>query len=88
MKISIDKRLHLAVSVGSSLVVCGGMLLVASIWVALLTGFIATLWLGIGKEYGDKCAKGNHWCWWDMLADTVGNLTGCGIVLALTLIFG
>lgn len=31
--------------------------------------------LALGKEYGDKNAKGNHWCWKDIVADT------CGIIL-------
>lgn len=33
----------------------------------------------LGKEYGDYKAKGNHWCWWDLLADGIGTLIG-GIV--------
>ncbi len=40
-------------------------------------------WLAVGaalgKEYGDKGAPGNHWCWWDLLADGAGALVG-GIV--------
>lgn len=33
--------------------------------------------LALGKEYGDKCAKGNHWCWFDLLADAIGIALGC-----------
>lgn len=28
--------------------------------------------LAIGKEYGDNTAKGNHWCWIDLLFDFLG----------------
>lgn len=30
----------------------------------------------LGKEYGDCCASGNHWCWWDMAYDMAGVLAG------------
>ena len=39
----------------------------------------------LGKEYGDKGAIGNHWCWWDLLADLIGIIVGGAIHL---LIFG
>lgn len=39
-------------------------------------GFAMAMGLGIGKEYGDSKAKGNKWCWWDMLADTLGAVVG------------
>ena len=32
--------------------------------------------LAIGKEYGDSRASGNHWCWWDLLADAIGICVG------------
>lgn len=32
--------------------------------------------LAIGKEYGDSKASGNHWCWWDLLADAIGTAIG------------
>ena len=31
----------------------------------------------LGKEYGDSKATGNHWCWWDLVADALG----CGLGL-------
>lgn len=34
----------------------------------------------LGKEYGDSKASGNHWCWWDLLADALGMGTGLLIV--------
>lgn len=30
----------------------------------------------LGKEYGDKNATGNHWCWLDLIADGIGILIG------------
>ncbi len=30
----------------------------------------------LGKEYGDKNAAGNHWCWLDLAADGIGTLIG------------
>ena len=33
-----------------------------------------SLGLALGKEYGDSRARGNHWCWWDILADAIGLL--------------
>ena len=34
--------------------------------------------LSLGKECGDGNAMGNHWCWWDLLADALGIAAGCG----------
>ena len=35
-----------------------------------------SLGLALGKEYGDSKAPGNHWCWWDILADAIGLVAG------------
>lgn len=43
---------------------------------AMYAGFFNASGLSIGKEYGDKNANGNHWCWWDLLADYIGNVIG------------
>lgn len=43
---------------------------------AAYSGFFNASGLSLGKEYGDKYAPGNHWCWWDLLADYLGNVTG------------
>lgn len=43
--------------------------------VCLITGILSPMLavgLAIGKEYGDKRAKVNHWCWWDIAADAAG----------------
>lgn len=43
--------------------------------ICLITGILSpmlALGLSFGKEYGDKRASGNHWCWWDIAADAAG----------------
>lgn len=35
-----------------------------------------SLGLALGKEYGDKNAIGNHWCWLDLEADGIGIVLG------------
>ena len=50
--------------------------------VCTATSFASTelaIGLALGKEYGDKGATGNHWCWWDILADAIGIAVGTGI---------
>lgn len=43
--------------------------------------------LALGKEYGDSKAHGNHWCWLDILADSIGITLGTFIhVLILLMI--
>lgn len=38
---------------------------------------------GVGKEYGDKNAPGNHWCWVDLTADFAGAVVGTAVVIGL-----
>lgn len=47
--------------------------------VCLVASFLSTelaAGLALGKEYGDRNAVGNHWCWWDILADSLGIIVG------------
>lgn len=46
--------------------------------VSLVHPFLAA-GMAIGKEYGDGKAPGNHWCWWDLLADFIGIAFGSAI---------
>lgn len=39
--------------------------------------------LALGKEYGDKHATGNHWCWWDIAADALGAAVGTVVHLII-----
>lgn len=36
----------------------------------------AAISAALAKEYGDSNAKGNHWCWWDLVADMIGIVLG------------
>lgn len=42
--------------------------------------------LSVGKETGDSLAKGNHWSWLDILADTIGIIIGLVFHMALGVI--
>lgn len=53
---------------------------------AWLAGLIAGIAIGVGKEYGDKCASDNYWDWSDITADTVGSLIGSTFGASITLI--
>lgn len=46
--------------------------------VSLVHPFLAA-GMAIGKEYGDGKASGNHWCWWDLLADFIGIAVGSAV---------
>lgn len=37
----------------------------------------------LGKEYGDCCTSGNHWCWWDLIYDAIGIICGSVVHYAL-----
>lgn len=77
MKIAKDKVLHFSVN----LIVCYATAIMVYIYTAGLecaanAGFFMAAGMSIGKEYGDSKAAGNHWCWWDILADYLGNILG------------
>ena len=38
----------------------------------------------LAKEYDDSKEHGNHWCWWDLVADTIGIAIGTTIRLVMT----
>lgn len=41
----------------------------------------------VWKEWHDRRTPGNHWCWWDVMADACGIVVGTamhvGIVMAI-----
>lgn len=78
----IDKVKHFLVCWATSLFT--GMLMIATgcnWWQSAIVGFMTAMALGVGKEYGDSKAQGNYWDWWDILADAVGALLGCSVIL-------
>lgn len=51
----------------------------ASYWQSFTAGVIAGGAIGVGKEYGDKCAPGNKWDWNDISVDMIGAICGAAI---------
>lgn len=41
-------------------------------------GVCIAIGASITREYDNSQTKGNHWCWWDILFDTLGCLLGYG----------
>lgn len=66
MRIAKDKIKHFSVCFLVSLT--GG-----------IYGVLFAAGLSFGKEEGDRMAQGNHWCWYDLLADTLGVCFGYGL---------
>lgn len=82
-----DKKIHFGVCaviayiVSFLLGIIGDAVLYASI-----SGFIAAMGTGVGKEVGDYYAPDNSWDWKDILADAIGAIIGCALA-SLQLIF-
>jgi len=70
MKIN-DKLAHYLVNLAISMV--------GFLSVPLAVGL--SIGASLGKEYGDSKATGNHWCWYDILADLGGLATGLLLIL-------
>lgn len=80
MKVQMDKIKHFAVC----LLVAATAAIIESVCdaaysQAFLAGMIAGITIGVGKEYGDKCAIGNRWDWSDIAADALGTILGAGL---------
>lgn len=76
-----DKLKHFGVCLIATLVLsCAAWLTSDSLQTGCAIGVALSAGLALGKEYGDKNATGNHWCWWDLLADL------CGILAAMLLL--
>ena len=83
MKIDRDHWLHIIVCAFVTLVgfyIFG--LFMAWPW-NLVTAGILALGIGIGKEFGDMMAKGNHFDATDIVADLVGIAGSVGVVFII-----
>lgn len=87
MKIQQDKIKHFAA--------CFAVALAASATEAAMgapvlhsaaAGSMASMAIGVGKEYGDRCAPGNRWDWADIAADTLGSVFGAAAGASVALI--
>lgn len=88
MRIPKDKIQHFCVNVIVSYCTAVAVYLCTNnIANSLTTAFFHSSGLSLGKEYGDKYAKGNHWCWLDLLADYAGNITGLLLFYLTTLLW-
>ena len=84
MTIEQDKLEHYVLCTAVTFITAVAVMLVGKspMWGGIVaTAF--TLGLALGKEFGDSRAYGNHWCWWDLLADLLGILTGNGILFGV-----
>lgn len=41
--------------------------------------FAVAVAVGLWKEARDRKQKGNHFCWWDLIADVIGASLGSGL---------
>lgn len=85
LKMEQDKILHAAVCAAATLIIaiCTSAL---GMIPSLLCGSLFSLGLGLGKEYGDSKATGNSWSWEDIIADLVGIVLACAILLTVYLL--
>lgn len=86
-QIQKDKQLHFGYSAIISLLFgvmsfIMGMNIIQTIFTAMAVSSAA----GYGKEYGDHLSPSNHWDWKDIIADTLGSITGTSISLLSFLI--
>ena len=82
MKIEKDRIQHFGVCLIATLVMsCAAWFTSGSLQTGCAVGIALSAGLALGKEYGDKNATGNHWCWWDLLADFCGILAGLMLLI-------
>lgn len=78
-----DKLQHFLVCAAIAAVMAAMMLLTgATVTQTAIASVGAAMAAGLGKEYGDRCAIGNHWDWVDLAADLAGAVVGTVVVIA------
>ena len=83
-----DKILHSLVCLAATLAGFCYMRIINDFWPSLTASWLLPMGLGFGKEYGDSKASGNHWDWWDIVADAAGVAIGMTVILIVHLIKG
>lgn len=87
MKIAKDKILHFSACAAVSITTASiESLSGVGLFGSFIAGLIAGVAIGVGKEYGDRCAEGNKWDWEDIAADSLGSIVGSCIGSLLSLI--
>lgn len=77
MKIQRDKLMHFTVCCCAAVMVMVLFRAIASpLGAASLASLLTSIGIGVGKEYGDKASPYNKWDWKDIVADTIGAITG------------
>lgn len=83
-----DKLQHFLVCAAIAAVMAAMMLLTgATVTQTAIASVGAAMAAGLGKEYGDRCAIGNHWDWVDLAADLAGAVVGATLILLISKVF-
>lgn len=89
MKVHIDKDSLVHLGINTACLLVGGLLglfvgwLAGYVFIGLIIGGVFGLGVAVGasitREY-DGLQFYGHWCWFDILADVLGQLLGIGIL--------